>query len=170
MKRVLGLDPSTTGAHAVVLDVDEGALVTVAGGFSFVDAFDTVDSALGLLAYRFDLVVIERPAGFVYAAARAAALIDTAYQAGRFACMAQKMVPADAVVELPAQAWRAALLGRPRVRGQFAGTAGDAAVKNAVLALVKDWPKTSNAHARDAAGVAIVGARRHFLAQRRTGT
>jgi Holliday junction resolvasome RuvABC endonuclease subunit len=51
------------------------------------------------------------------------------------------------VVELTAVEWRKQVCGRPNAK--------DSQVKTAIAQLVRNWPRVSNPHHRDAAGVAL---------------
>lgn len=91
------------------------------------------------------LCAIERPAGGGYSPATVPPLLETAYQAGILSGMARGRNLE--VTPLCAADWRREVVGR--------GNAEDAAVKDAVTRIVRGWPKRSNAHQRDAAGVAL---------------
>lgn len=99
-----------------------------------------------------DLVVaIERPhwhgVARDEAAQRAigACLIETNYVVGRIAEMAEAR--GLAVLEIAAPVWRKRVLGK--------ATADDAAIAQALPLVVSNLPKRSNAHVRDACGVAV---------------
>jgi hypothetical protein len=115
------------------------------------------------------------PTGSMRATRKAARSIGTATQgtahaAGLFAGIAEAF--GLAVVEIPAGVWRQRLCGRGEGGGKrWGSTATDAVVKRAIETYVIGWPKVSNAHARDAAGVGVVAFEEmRRIAARRTGT
>ncbi|HEY1956716.1 MAG TPA: hypothetical protein VGH28_13945 [Polyangiaceae bacterium] len=83
------------------------------------------------------------------ARAKAGSLIDASYVAGALAWMAREL--GARVVELTPDAWRAAL----NVRRTTKGTDQGAMIKDAIVAMISGWPKVSNEHVRDGAGVAL---------------
>jgi Holliday junction resolvasome RuvABC endonuclease subunit len=93
----------------------------------------------------------ETPSGYIHEHARGAALLATARVAGELVAVAQSCH--RRVVEMSASKWRQGLTGK--------SNASDALIKKAVELYVDGLPKRSNAHVRDAIGVAIVGASMH---------
>lgn len=178
---VIGIDPSNLGAAWAVLDcggasgvrqyLDKGqgtledvcTLIAKHAG----DARDLAARCMGGPL----LVAVERPPaqlniharpGFnpaeqiknlqqaLYTArAKASALIDTAYMAGAISACAR--AAACRVVEMRPETWRAAIGAARKTKG----TDQDALVKAAVRSLITGWPKRSNDHVRDAAGVGL---------------
>lgn len=102
-----------------------------------------------------DVIAIERPKwqdhGRNAVATRAIAsnLIETNYVVARFAEIA--VARGIKLLEIPAQTWRLGLL-RSR-------SPSDAQIKRVVVALVLGLPTRTNAHERDAGGVAIAALR-----------
>jgi len=141
---VLGIDPGPS-AHgwALLRVLDLQTAEWLALGVDKPDWYDAL--TLASFAVRPELVAIERPAGGGYSPATVPPLLETAYQAGILAGRA--LAAGLDVSPLCAADWRREVVGR--------GNAEDAAIKDAVLRLVTGWPKKSNAHHRDAAGVAL---------------
>jgi Holliday junction resolvasome RuvABC endonuclease subunit len=155
--------PSAVGPGGIlVLGVDPGptshgwALVHVTGldGGRFVICGECKDqpaeNILRLVKTPSGLLAIEVPARFLpsngtHYPAVAGALMGTTYQAGRLASIAEDRGLAS--VEMTAADWRREVCGK--------GAAKDGQVAEAVGRLVSGWPKRSNAHVRDAAGVAL---------------
>ena len=93
-----------------------------------------------------DVVGIERPSGYAYSAARVGPLLDAAWQGGELAGWAANSHLATTVATVPAGDWRRLVVGTPSAR--------DAQVAAALGSWVVDLGRT-NAHGRDAIGVAI---------------
>ena len=91
------------------------------------------------------LVGVERPMGYAFAAARVGGLLDAAWQGGELASWARFNAYAD-VRAVPAGDWRRLVVGTPSAR--------DAQVAAALGSWVVGLGR-SNAHGRDAIGVAI---------------
>lgn len=108
-----------------------------------------------LAEIRPNVVALERPKwqdhGRNPLATRAIAsnLIETNYVVGRIASMVR--ASDRSLLEIPAQTWRLGLLS---VRAP-----SDAQIKRAVQALLEGLPTQTNAHERDAGGVALAAAR-----------
>lgn len=117
---------------------------------------------------RIDVLAVERPKGYIHEHARGAALLDTANVAGGIAWVAPLLGIAR-VVEMSKAEWTPKLVGIPRVRGKFAGQAGDVAVNAALPRWVEGLPKRSNQDVRDAIGLGVVVLGAERMA-RRTGT
>lgn len=143
---VLGVDPGPSShGWALVRVVDLQSAEWLACGDVDVTEIGSLFSRIGVECPEPALVAIERPAGGGYSPATVPPLLETAYQAGRVAGVAERL--ALSVRPLAAADWRREVVGR--------GNAENAAIKDAVLRLVRGWPKRSNAHERDAAGVAL---------------
>ena len=92
-------------------------------------------------------VLVERPSGYVHEHARGAALLDTAYQAGLLVGLASAASEGrHTVQDMPPEQWRVAVTGLR--------SPSDAQVK-AALGRLLDLPARSNAHERDACGLAV---------------
>jgi len=163
--RVIGFDPSNTGAAFAVLDVAGGSRVFVGRG-------DVEAWAVGKLLRDMnkpDLIAIERPHGVnmhprpqasmrelhqMIAMARSVgtALMGASYVVGRISGVAEEMM--IRTIELSASRWRG-MLGVAR---RTKDTSQDDLIRDAVQSLISDWPKKSNSHVRDAAGVGLVAA------------
>ncbi len=140
----------------LVVGFDVGATLGVAvlveqwGGFSYSFAgsmrYGAIEWARCVaLKLSPSLVAIETPSGYIHEHARGKALLAAARQAGEL--VGALRADGHTVVECSAVEWRKALCGR--------GTATDARVKQMVRTRVSNWPARSNAHERDAAGVAM---------------
>ena len=93
-----------------------------------------------------DVVGIERPSGYAYSAARVGPLLDAAWQGGEIVGWAATAKLAPTVATVPAGDWRRLVVGTPSAR--------DAQVAVALESWVVGLGRT-NAHGRDAIGVAI---------------
>jgi len=157
--RLLGIDPGPTSCGWALIAV-ETATFARSLRVDWIDGNEITSSRsafIGLLiAHRPDVIVIERPrwhgtdgADLKKTAGMAANLIETTYPAARFAEIAH--CTGRPCYEIPAQTWRHGLLGR--------NSANDADVTRALNVFVRKMPKRSNAHKRDACGVALAAAR-----------
>lgn len=151
--KILGIDPGPT----------ESGWMTIASSLRNNQRFSNCgnvaskrDAFLELIDVEApDVVAIERPKwqdhGRNPVATRAIAsnLIETNYVVARFA----EIVIASGLklLELPAQTWRLGLL---RARSP-----SDAQIKRALVALLPGLPTRTNAHERDAGGVALAALR-----------
>ena len=166
---VLGIDPGATIGLAL-LDVPDtwrrGApsragkarvvavgAVRAVGGSALRPVYDWLDAARAKILPgaptglpRLDVVGIERPMGYAYQAARVGPLLDAAWQGGEFAGWATHAGIATMVAAVPAGDWRRLVVGTPSAR--------DAQVAAALGSWVVGLGR-SNAHGRDAIGVAI---------------
>ena len=154
--RVLGVDPGPTFTGWALLDFTIAASpVWVMGG--------TCDNEIGALLdllspnplrpdMRPDLVCVERPRAMHNPMANVQ-LMATAWAGGVIVGHAEAR--GFRVCELGQNEWRVALVGRSK-RGDNV----DHKVKAALLAHVRQLPNRSTVHARDAAGVALIGHRR----------
>jgi len=155
--RVIGFDP---GAHLgwVALDVARpGARAAwIAAGVLRGEA--RVRLALELyIEHQPDAVIVEAVEAVYgrdrFGAGMASALLAAERLGGRLYQLAEDHgIPAHTIT---AAQWRKAITGN--------GRATDEAIKAAILLRCAGWPKRSNAHERDAAGVAIVGAEQVIL-------
>lgn len=146
---VLGVDPGpTTHAWSLVrvIDLQRGEFL----------ACGKLEGKAELLARPAFLqgatvVAIESPSQFIPQGARgfipavASALFGTTRQVGRLASIAEDR--GLEVVEMTATDWRREVCGK--------GASKDDAVAADIARLIPNWPKRSNAHVRDAAGVAL---------------
>lgn len=149
---ILGIDPGPTECGWMSLSSARDRV----GPWHF-DNCGNVESKYAAIRELLDevqpnVLAVERPKwqdhGRNPVATRAIAsnLIETNYVVARIVAMVGVIV-----VELPAQTWR---LGLIRDRA-----AKDAQIKRALQALVPGLPKRTNAHERDAGGVALAAAR-----------
>ena len=138
--RCLGIDPGQKKHGFAIIEVDRRGLAV------FVHCGHESGSPVSLIrdAGRLDLVAVEEPAT-VHAAGATPTIVDVARAAGEFLGAAEAMGLRTATM-MPAR-WRNLVTGSPR--------AGDADVKRMILARIPTWPKISNDHGRDAAGVAL---------------
>jgi len=142
---ILGIDPGPTdGAHGWALLRMAGARPRYLRGGH--DALSVVLAQVVALPAG-SRVAVETPEGYVWHKARGKALLSTATAAGYFAGRARAQ--GLALVTPSAQVWRRAVCGK--------GTVGDADVALVVKRLVDGIPRT-NAHVRDAIGVALLAA------------
>lgn len=93
------------------------------------------------------IVAIESVEGYAWKPERSAALIHTSFVAGN---IEGKLSSKFRTVLIPARKWRRIVCGSP--------TASDDAIKRTLKAILATLPKT-NAHTRDAIGVAIAAAK-----------
>jgi Holliday junction resolvasome RuvABC endonuclease subunit len=157
MNRVLGFDPGTAKHGYCLIDVTiRTAPIWVEGGHS-------EEPFLLLDAYRdtnMPLVVVEEPRGALHVPsgnigemqARAQCLIATSWLGGEIYGYARAR--GFPCLKVGQQEWRNALIGRPRP-----GETSDHRVDAELRRIVRQMPKRSSVHARDAGGIAIVGAR-----------
>jgi hypothetical protein len=192
---VFGIDPSTDGAAFALLKVGRltGQRDFIENGELTLDeldarlvkyAGDQQDArARGLTTFDC-IVAVERPSGIhihppkpgpaammlrdyatklMMARSSGTALMNASYVAGGIVRLGKHL--GLRVVELAPQQWRTAI-GASR---STKGTDQDAMVRDAIQTLIAGWPKRSNNHVRDAAGVALA-AWWQVNAERRTGT
>lgn len=151
--RVLGVDPGATVGLA---------LLEVRGGVAWWCGDDSTRDALAsdLVRDELDLVVIEK-VGMVFASEGFSPWIATTLmRADRVAerikvHFEQRRIP---IREVAASTWRKHVIGK--------GNAGDALIRDTIELVVRDWPKRSSVHVRDAAGCALWGARTVELERR----
>lgn len=145
----------------LVLGIDPGAGVDGTTGWAIVDVRATprptwrdggrctpAEMRRKLEGASVSLVVIERPKALHNPAANGA-VIECTWVGGELAGWIRR--GGVEVVEVGPEAWRMALIGRPR-----RGTNRDKLVASVLDARVAGIPRT-NVHARDALGVALVG-------------
>lgn len=150
--KILGIDPGPAESGWMTL-------VKRAKGVQFANCGNVLskrDAFIELLDVESpDVVSIERPKwqdhGKNAVATRAIAsnLIETNYVVARFAEIA--VARGMKLIEIPAQTWRLGLL-RSR-------SPSDAQIKRVVVELVHGLPSRTNAHERDAGGVALAALR-----------
>lgn len=153
LRIVIGWDPGPTkSAYAILLQGGSlyavskfvvGETVTndrLAEGFAVVEAH-AWDMGLGL---RDVTAAIEAPGGYIFHQARGAQLLKTSHVAGELATIAR--MRGLVVIEKSAQEWRRKFCGR--------ANATDAMVKQRCVMFVRELPRRSSAHMRDAIGVA----------------
>ena len=158
---IMGIDPSTDGASYAVLDMRNGARkFRSCGEVQDLNTLLNVDPDV-------DHVAIERPSGvhlhlapsapydeaqkvIMRARSMGLALMRASYVAGYVRAMFHGF--SVRVVEVSPDQWRTALGVSRRTEGT------DARVKSAIESLITNWPKRSNTHVRDAAGVALAAA------------
>ena len=157
---VMGVDPGASTGVAV-LEVDgrggarwvDGRTVVSPDGACACEVMDIVARC------RAEFVIIERPAGGIYQAARAAALLDSAVLAG----MIEGRVMAWyglADTSMPWRGTRAMHVTAPTWRGVLVGSqrATDQQIARMVAARVTGLPARTSVHVRDAIGCALWGA------------
>ncbi len=148
---LVGLDPGSAKSGWCRVSVAPPTL-TGARQVTFLDA-GTVESApdhiLALLT-RVDAVAVEKVEGYAFGGTGkgggvVAALIESSGVGRGISWLAHsKAIPC---VEMSALEWRKTVLGQP--------SATDATIKRVIPSLIRGFPKTSNVHVRDAAGVAL---------------
>lgn len=146
---IVGLDPGPTrSAMALVRTLPMGRVLHLRSGMvpSQPDAMLAWLQACGLPGTV--TLAREQVSGYAYAHVRSAALLATQDRGARFVGTAQ--AHGYAVVEASAEQWRRQLTGR--------GAANDAAIKRALAPFVDGLPARTNAHVRDALGVALFAA------------
>lgn len=147
---VLGVDPGPREhGWALVRVVDPQRALFVGCGKHEGNA-EGVLSLLGV--HLADVVAIESPTTFMptgpggkFIPTVATALFGTTRQVGRLAAVAE--LDGWAVVEMTASDWRREVCGK--------GSSTDAQIAADITRLVAGWPRRSNVHVRDAAGVAL---------------
>lgn len=147
--RVLSFDPGSTKSGWAELDVADafGPIVLryVAAG----EVPSTRDAVRDLIVNsEAEIVAVEKLAGIAYqtkGAGIVSALIASSNVAGMIAALAY--AEGRQVVEMPAVEWRRMVCGKPN--------ASDKIIKDVIPRLVRMWPRRSNCHERDAAGLAI---------------
>ena len=152
---ILGLDPGSHTTGYAILDAERATV-------SFVECGSLENEELAAWLYDdahdVDCVAIERIEGVAFAPKGAGIvphLLSASNAAGVAKGAAQLLSTNRArvhIVEASAREWRKAIVGK--------ANASDADVKRVVTLHVQGWPKVSNAHERDAAGVAMYAARR----------
>lgn len=148
---ILGLDPGSRSTGYAILDA-ERAMV------SFVECGSLENDELAAWLYDdahdVGCVAIERIEGIAFAPKGPGIVphLLSASNAAGVAKGAAQLLSHVHIVEASAREWRKAIVGK--------ANASDADVKRVVTLHVQGWPKVSNAHERDAAGVAMYAARR----------
>jgi len=151
---VLGIDPGPEQSGWMLVRATGG------GAAHYVEAGVVPsrgrDFARLLSRFQLAAVAVERPrwhareASPVAMRAMAQQLVETMYVAARFIERVRACTPPVHCLELPAAVWRKGLLGN--------GQSNDAAIKRALAPILK-LPKRTNAHERDAGGVALAAVR-----------
>lgn len=160
---VLGIDPGATVGLALIEVPPVGRPKWLWHGDTrrvqraIVSAMYDASASLGVRV-PVDAIAIEEVRGYVYEKQRGAELFKTSQREGRLIEQAESYGLAPIMVSRAD--WRKALCGN--------GSADDAKVKRALELQAVGMPKRTNAHVRDAAGVAIVGARMAMAARRKT--
>jgi Holliday junction resolvasome RuvABC endonuclease subunit len=147
MTYVLGIDPGQRHIGWAVLDMCHQRPRWVCGGTTTLEQARRIELLEGLGTV--DLAVVETPVA-IHRPEANAQLIGTAVMAGRLLEICGWR--ADHVLEVSPAQWRMSLIGRSK-----AGDNQDTVVKRTLQASVADLPSRTSVHARDAAGVAIVG-------------
>lgn len=141
--QVLGIDPGTKKSGVTELEFDGST-------FRFAWTGNVPNDDVHLRISPAHLVGIEAPGGSMFGGgARSANVVRSSYWAGWFACIANAR--GCRIVEATANEWRKAIVGRANAK--------DALIKSKVVPHIVGWPKVSNSHARDAAGMAMFAAR-----------
>jgi Holliday junction resolvasome RuvABC endonuclease subunit len=165
---IFGVDPGPTSSGWAVVECAGGRLNFLEAGSGNLDLvcdhvvkFLDPDSRGGQETYRF---AVECPRPFFPVVrpgddpgrqrglmiSQATQLIATARAVGEIVRSALARVKRDQIFEYTASEWRTAVCRRSNPT--------DAQVKEAITRLVAGWPSRSNAHHRDAAGVATAAA------------
>lgn len=148
---VLGVDPGASTGWAMLACERGSRPVWLQGGTMRGD----IETEFSLLMrdLRADVLAVETPAGGIYGLARAEALLASAVLAGWLRGFAEGRDdgPAD-VCRLSATDWRRTVVGRPN--------ATDQQIARTIAMIVDGLPRRTNAHVRDAVGVAIGAASR----------
>jgi hypothetical protein len=155
---ILGIDPGPTKSGYALLDFTvRSAPIWLEGGTSEdVGALlDTYDPGPGML------VVFEQPRA-VHNPMANVQVVRTAWAGGD--CHGYARAKGFNVLSLGVNEWRQAFVGHSK-RGENV----DHKVENALRVLVRQMPPRSSTHARDAAGVACVGARAWLAGQYAVG-
>lgn len=153
---ILGIDPGPTEIGYAVIRFD-----TATRRGSYVDAGKlavdarTCDELFGIVkVHVIDAVGVELPSQLhANEKIHRSALVSRANQLLATMKVQQRIVGwlnsfgFDDVCEVAASDWRRGIVGR--------SSASDAAIKAAIVRQVAGWPKRSNEHERDAAGVAL---------------
>lgn len=141
--QILGIDPGTKKTGVTELRFD-------GSHFHYVWSGHVKNDDVHLRISSVHLVGIEAPGGSMFGGgARSANVVRSSYWAGWFACIANGR--GCRIVEATANEWRKAIVGRANAK--------DALIKSKVVPLIVGWPKASNSHVRDAAGMAMYAAR-----------
>jgi Holliday junction resolvasome RuvABC endonuclease subunit len=154
---ILGIDPGPNTCGFAV--IEQTAMQRTVGryleGGARPSDFEILDSLIhGFVLQGGNHVAIER-VGLAHRPEAIHSLIETAHVAGICEGIARHRCPSVSLT--PAVAWRRSLTGR--------NNASDANIKTALLARLSDVPRT-NAHVRDAAGLALVSAWNLFTKKR----
>ena len=140
---IVGIDPGTKKTGMVELCFDGSR-------FHYMWCDHVLNESVHSLIQTSHLVAIEAPGGSMFGGgARSANVVRASYWAGWFACIANSR--GCRVVEATANEWRKAIVGRANAK--------DALIKSKVVPAIVGWPKVSNSHVRDAAGMAMFAAR-----------
>jgi Holliday junction resolvasome RuvABC endonuclease subunit len=154
-RRVIGLDPGLGHTGIATLDLDEAGRIIRAEPLVIHGSKTNIPGLAFLRSYvaqnndpATTLICVEEPAGVMFGNHAAKHVLAGGVLAGRFTGWA--MALGYQVETASAQEWRTGL----GCRGTVAEKA-DAAVADMVRLRIPSWPKVSNGHARDAAGVAL---------------
>lgn len=153
---IFGIDPGPKTCGFAVLNCDRFEATFVAKG-TFPSNVDGVADAIERHGPVL-LVALEQPAGYAYSIERSKDLIETARVGGLINGIAT--LRGIEVKAFPATEWRRSVVGK--------GNASNKLISLVVPRQIKGWPKRSNNHERDAAGVALYVGRRLFW-QRQEG-
>jgi Holliday junction resolvasome RuvABC endonuclease subunit len=155
MSTILGIDPGSKQSGFAYLKAEEERGVW---RFTFLRTGRLENDKIRDLVNgtHWDVLAIERVQGLVYSSKGNGAsghLIATADFAGELRGMGQTLARfaggGKRVTDFTAREWRKALVGKPNPENNE--------ITPVVLRLVNGWPKRSNNHERDAAGVAAFG-------------
>ena len=159
--RVLGIDLGVYNCGVAILDIERG-VATYHEHYGAMPAAELV-LLVAHLRGRCDLLVVETTSG-----PHGGMGLAQAISAGR-ACAATnkhlfRIGEAIGIAGIPAVE-----VSAQEARGALGCGNTDATVKRWVTMQVKEWPKVSANHARDAAVAAIFGARRWAIEKRKAG-
>lgn len=147
---ILAFDPGSNETGFAVVDTrgGGGTPITVTYLDSGNIASKPAEFSRLIRSEKPDIVAVENLAGFAYATKGpgiVAALISSAHAAGLVCAIA--WAEGVELVEMTATQWRKIVLGN--------GSATDERIADVVPKLIHGWPKRSNKHTRDAAGLAV---------------
>lgn len=145
---ILALDPGSTSSGWCLVEASRSRAINVRA-LAMGEVESTPNALRELLVERLpDVVAVEVLRGIAYPSKGAGIvgnLVSSSFAAGVIVGLARAFELA--VVEMPAVQWRRAVLGK--------ANASDREIAWTIPRLVDEWPKRSNAHERDAGGLAV---------------
>lgn len=153
---ITGFDPGSNKTGWCSLDVRGGGTVPVEATFfeAGIVASEPYELAELLRALKPEVVAIEKLEGFAFGGGKGPGVVSALVASSRVAGMLSGLAYAAQIeaVEMTALVWRKLVIGN--------ASAKDVQIADVVPARVHGWPKRSNAHTRDAGGVALATALR----------